>query len=177
MIDPTIRDRIISNTIVVEAGYSNRAADRGGPTKYGVTLATLRGIPGYEHATAETVKNLTIPEATQIYRTVYTLPFEIIDDPTTFKFVFNGAVQHGVVGMTKLLQKAMGLSPDGVIGSKTKAALMERSKQPLEFFARLVATRMRFYASILINDHSQRANAAGWFNRVADDLNPDQRKV
>ena len=40
-------------------GYADNPADPGGPTNYGITLATLRAYEGDPNLTAEDVKKLT----------------------------------------------------------------------------------------------------------------------
>jgi lysozyme family protein len=150
--------------------YTNHPADRGGPTKYGITLATLKSLPKYTLAEAGTVAGLTLPEARNIYLTLYASPFTFIDDPLTFSFLFNAAVQHGVKGATKIMQRSLGIEDDGVIGPQTRAAVNNALQNPAEFLAKLIAERCEYYANILMKDHSQRVFAAGWLNRIAKDL-------
>lgn len=57
---------IIDGVIQSEGGYVNHPSDRGGPTKYGITLATLAAWRG-KKVTAEDVKQLTREEAFNIY--------------------------------------------------------------------------------------------------------------
>ncbi len=54
-----------------EGGYSNRASDRGGPTKYGVTHKTLAAHRGVPSVAADQVKTMTKMEAEDIYRRSY----------------------------------------------------------------------------------------------------------
>ncbi|MGK9336087.1 glycoside hydrolase family 108 protein [Sinorhizobium meliloti] len=54
-----------------EGGYSNVKTDRGGPTKYGVTHATLAAHRGVKAVTAEQVRAMSREEATDIYRRSY----------------------------------------------------------------------------------------------------------
>jgi len=150
--------------------YTNHPSDRGGPTKYGITLATLKSIPKYTDATADTVAGLTLVEARNIYLALYASPFTIIEDPLVFNFLFNAAVQHGVKGATKIMQRSLGLEDDGVVGPQTRAAVNNALQQPAAFLAKLVAERCVYYASILMKDHSQRVFAAGWFRRISLDL-------
>jgi lysozyme family protein len=164
-------NKALDKVILAEGhGYTNHPADRGGPTKYGITLATLKSIPKYTHATADTVAGLTLPEARNIYLTLYASPFTFIEYPMIFNFLFNSAVQHGVKGATKMMQRALGIEDDGVIGPQTRAAVNNALQQPAAFFAKLIAERCEYYANILIKDHSQRVFAAGWLNRIAKDL-------
>lgn len=62
----------LQKTLVHEGGstYTNHPADPGGPTKYGITIHDVRLYlkPG---ATAQDVKNLTLEEASIIYKVHY----------------------------------------------------------------------------------------------------------
>ena len=150
--------------------YTNHPADRGGPTKYGITLATLQGIPKYSRADANDVAGLTLPEARNIYLALYASPFTFVEDPLVFGFLFNTAVQHGVRGATKIMQRSLGIEDDGVIGPQTRAAVNNALQNPMEFLSKIIALRCEYYAHILMQDNSQRVFAAGWLNRIAKDL-------
>ena len=165
---------VIDDIIEAESDlYTNHPNDRGGPTKYGITLKTLRSLPFYAEADADDVKHLTRDKAVEIYRSIYAETFLLNTDDTIFNFGGNAGVQHGVAGATKQLQRALGLEDDGVIGPMTKAEV-ERVLKTLEgaqrLLAKLAAERCKYYAKILQNDHSQRVFASGWLNRVAKDL-------
>lgn len=94
---PGSYDRALSNVLVSEGYvYSNVPGDPGGPTKYGITLGDMR-IHGWPNATAETVRNLTLADAKEIYRRHYwnavggdTLPAGL--DYTVFDFAVNAGV-------------------------------------------------------------------------------------
>ena len=120
---PPSDSEIIAGIIKREGGYVDHPADRGGPTKYGVTLATLqdhRAAP----VTAADVEALTESEAASIYRERYLLEpgFDRIQDDRLRALVLDCSVLHGQATATKLLQRAIGLKDDGVFGAKTEAA-------------------------------------------------------
>lgn len=164
-------NKALDKVILAEgAEYTNHPADRGGPTKYGITLGTLRSIPKYILADADTVSKLTLETARDIYLVKYASQFVFIEDPMVFRFLFNAAVQHGPRGATRMMQKALGIEDDGVIGPQTRNNVAEAVQKPAEFLAKLVAKRCEHYANILVADHTQRVFAAGWFNRIAKDL-------
>lgn len=161
-------NEILDDLILAEGSkYTNHAADRGGPTKYGITLNTLRGTKGKAKATAEDVKALTLEEARLIYTELYAKPFLFVNDATVFKFLLNSAVQHGVRTAIKLLQRALGVPDDGILGPQTEAAVRSAGTA---IMPKLVAARCKYYASILSSDKSQLVFAAGWLNRIAKDL-------
>jgi len=165
---------VIDKIILAESDeYTNNPNDRGGPTKFGITLKTLKSLTMYGDAAAEDVKKLTRGQAVDIYKNIYAYPFLCIDDDTVFQFMVNAGVQHGVTGATKMLQRALHVNDDGLIGPATKAKLASVFAAPegaQRLLANLVAERCTYYANILMKDHSQRVFAAGWLNRIAKDL-------
>jgi len=160
---------VIDKILLAESDeYTNYPTDRGGPTKFGITLNTLRSISPGGSASAENVKALTRERAAQIYADIYVKPFLFITSDTVFQFVVNAAVQHGVTGATKMLQRALKVDDDGVIGPAT--IQVADAVDPTQFLAKLTAERCKYYANILQKDHTQREFASGWLNRLARDL-------
>lgn len=108
-----------------EGGYVNDPDDPGGPTKYGVTLATLRGLrPG---ATLADLKRLTRDEAVTMFLDRYyrapgidRLP-EALQPP-----VFDMQVNAGRAAITLLQELLTDLgepvAADGILGPQTEAA-------------------------------------------------------
>ena len=70
-------DDIIAAIIRREGGFVDHAADRGGPTKYGITLAVLAAWRGKAVYGAD-VQALTQEEARRIYQAHYLTPFAAI---------------------------------------------------------------------------------------------------
>lgn len=62
-------DEITAEIVRREGGYVNDPDDPGGPTKYGVTIGTLRRLRG--SATVADVKALTVNDAMEIYKRHY----------------------------------------------------------------------------------------------------------
>ena len=56
--------------------YTNHPADRGGPTKHGITLGVLKRYRK-GRTTAEDVKKLTVDEAKEIYKAKYWNPIRL----------------------------------------------------------------------------------------------------
>lgn len=64
----TVLDAIITKIIDTEGrAYTNHANDKGGPTKYGITLATLRAWRKKPDLMASDVEHMTEDEARRIY--------------------------------------------------------------------------------------------------------------
>lgn len=171
--DPTL-DAILDGIIAAEGRtYTNHPADRGGPTKYGITLATLSAYWG-EVATAQDVADLDEATARAIYRQNYiTRPrFHDIPYPRVRALVVDCGVLHGPPRAARWLQAAVGADQDGVVGLKTLAAV--EAAGPERAFEGLLAARLRFLGRLITDDRSQAVFAAGWLARVARFLKGDK---
>lgn len=158
-------DRLLEDILLREgSAYTDDPVDLGGPTKYGITQATLSAYRGRQVAAWE-VAGLTRAEALEIYRGRYVRPFEFIPDDNLLDLVVDSGVNHGVGRAAKWLQAAAGVETDGAIGPKTRAAVLARAPQTL--YAAVLATRARFYGRIITDNPSQARFAAGWMNRLA----------
>jgi len=147
-------DNLITDVIRREAGYSNHPADRGGPTKYGITQATLSSWRGYAVTPAE-VEALTIPEARQIYRAVFFRGLEGVTDSRVLEFLFDYAVNSGTGRAVKALMVVLGAQKLGAVDQAT-------------LFWPLICERLDNFLRIIGNDHSQAVFATGWANRITE---------
>lgn len=155
--------------------YTHAPDDRGGPTKGGVTLATLREWRG-RPVTVDDLRALTEQEARQIYTVRYvTAPKfgEIVDGLLRWQVVDAG-VMSGPRRATEWLQAVAGTKPDGVYGSKTDARVNALSPHALG--VQFAAVRIRFLGRLIERDRTQARWAAGWLNRATKflDLEADR---
>jgi lysozyme family protein len=106
--------------VLEEEGYlSEDSRDPGGTTAYGISQAAHPDID---------VKNLTRDGAIRLYWERYWLKFHCDRLPYALAaVVFDGVVQHGELGV-QLLQRAVHVGEDGIIGSRTVTAI---ERQPL----------------------------------------------
>ncbi len=126
-------DALIDELIEREGGYVNHPADRGGPTRFGITEAVARAH-GYAGARAELPRD----EAAAIYRRLYWLRprFDQVADrcPRVAAELFDTGANMGPAVAATFLQRALtalnrngqdypDLVPDGRIGERTIAAL------------------------------------------------------
>lgn len=171
--DPSpVVETMIDDVIEREGGYVNHKADRGGPTKFGITRATLAAWRG-EMCDAEDVRSLTRSEARDIYRTFYFDHPHIARLPPLLQpFLFDSAVHHGPRAAILLLQKTLNLhgfacARDGVIGHETArvcaAACTALGAAMLDF---LIDERLAALHRIAANDSAQRVFLRGWTSRV-----------
>lgn len=129
---PTV-DQLIDGLISREGGYSNHPADRGGPTRYGITQAVARA-----HGYGGPMSLLPRDEAAAIYRRLYWLRPRYDQVARRAARVaselFDTGVNMGPGVATTFLQRALtalnrnakdypDLTPDGRIGPITLSAL------------------------------------------------------
>ena len=157
---------IIDGIIKREGGYVDHPADKGGPTKYGITLATLEAWRG-RAVTAEDVAGLGEQEAREIYIGEYLVKprFNLINNVQLRVFALDSAVQHGPVRVVRWLQEIAGVPVDGILGPVSLKAINRLDSGVL--YRKMVAERCRFYGRIITKDPTQAFFAAGWANRIA----------
>ena len=137
------------DAIIVREGstYTNDPTDKGGPTKYGITLATLSQYRG-KPCTAADVEALEEPEARACYESLYVAPFKALPGMTDslLGLLVDSGVQHGTGRAMKWLQAAGAEDP----------------------YASVLKTRIKFYARIIHDDPTQVKYINGWFNRACE---------
>lgn len=154
--------------------YTNRRADRGGPTKGGITLQTLTEWRGRPQTIAD-LQALTEPEARAIYRQRYLRPWEFIEDKALFDAVVDYAVTSWHDDPTRALQERTGVIVDGILGPKTRAAVLASDPKKLRDY--VVGYRLRHMVNLAIDDPKlkpliaghddlQILNLRGWTNRI-----------
>lgn len=151
-----IFDRLIGH----EGGYVNDPHDPGGETNWGVTKRTAMAN-GY----TGNMKTMTRQQAYEIYRRAFWLRYncEQMPDAVAYQF-FDAAVNHGFGNASRMLQRAVGVLDDGIIGKNSLAAI---NRKPIsDTLMVLNAERLRFYTQLNGWDRFGK----GWVNRVAQNL-------
>lgn len=157
--------------------YSNRRADRGGPTKYGISFKTLKAHRAPVPVSESDMQKLTIDEAKDIYYSKYWLTVgadKIVQLPVTIA-IFDFAVLMGpytsainAQAAVNACMKAQGLSflvkEDGQIGVKSAELLNQVDTNLfLEFFQALLHRKV---TAIVFSYPDQIENEQGWRNRI-----------
>ena len=148
-----------------EGDLSNDKYDAGGITKYGVCLRFLQEIQ--PDATADTVKNLTKEQASEIFKQNFWVKAkcEELLEPIGF-ILYDTVVNTGIAQGVKFLQRALGIEADGKIGKNTIAKANDCNvKSVVESF---LTQREEFYNKIVAKKPTQKCFLKGWLNRVAD---------
>ena len=158
-------DMMLEQVLKSEGGYVNNPKDKGGETKYGITVAVARAN-GYKGS----MKNLPKQTAIDIYKSQYwTDACNKINSEKIAFLVFDMNANHGIKNSSKILQRALnslgaGLVVDGIVGEKTIRTVNVIGGSRLSLA--LTAERLKFYTSI----STFNTFGKGWTRRVADNL-------
>ena len=163
---------MIDEVIRVEGGFVNHPKDKGGPTKYGITLRTLEHWRN-DQLDALDVKMLTKAEASEIYEHNYYLKPGVDGLPELIQcVVFDMCVNMGTVNAIKVMQRVihkMGspLVIDGVIGPRTRqSAVIACNVYGDEVVRQICAARVSYYQGIVDRNPDQAVFLKGWINRA-----------
>jgi lysozyme family protein len=147
-------------TLGIEGGYVDNPNDPGKATNLGITIGLLSQYEG-KQATDEDVRNLTVGEALQIYRSVFWDKCQCDKMPKSIALVvFDAAVNSGPRRSIEWLQHALGVSVDGAIGPQTLGKLEEANLA--EVVHEATADRLNFMMKCV--DWEEFKN--GWSARV-----------
>jgi len=177
-------DRMIEEVIRREGGFVDRPADRGGPSKFGITQASLAHSLG-STATALDVEALSPDQARQIYRRDYYHGPRIDRLPARIQpLIFDSAVNHGPGRAIAFVQQVCNLAGfgqlvvDGVCGPRTIRAAHDAAWAMKDWLlAALVEERRNFYCAIVERDPSQAIFLDGWLARLREFDLPMERLV
>jgi len=170
-----------------EGVLSDDAADKGGLTKYGVSMAYLQDLAkrkpsllveilGTSAITRSVVKGITKTQAALVFKWTFWTPYQLDDLPLPAAFmVFDMNVNHGPGNSIRIAQKGCNRLPslvspllvvDGKMGPRTRAAL--RLCSCASGIHAIAAERLAFYERIVERNSSQRVFLRGWRNRAHD---------
>lgn len=140
----------------IEGGYVDDPTDRGGETKFGISAKAYPGVD---------IKNLTIEEATEIYRVDYWDGYRCGElNPVPGILLFDAVVQHNPKTAVRLLQEAAGVHIDGTIGPNTIAAAND--DDPRQIMLDNIRERAMYYHSIVTANSSQVKFLPNWYRRL-----------
>lgn len=169
-------DELIDGIIQREGGFSNRAADRGGPTNHGITRAVYEAFIGRK-ATIEEIRRMPVAVAKQIYLKHYVTNYQF--DQITYVplqvALVDLTVNAGVDDAARAVQRMPGsqLVADGVMGPRTVAYIL-RHPNPHALFLQVMRYRYRKHVDVVLADledflathpRAQAHNLRGWINR------------
>lgn len=154
-----------------EGGYVNRKDDRGGATKYGITIGTLSKHRGHQCSIAD-VMNLKLAEAVQIYQTSFWPQVGGDIAPSGLDYMLlDAGIMSGPVRAVQWLQdvlKDAGVytgKRDGWYGTGTAAGVRDFPGGIEELLHRYAKRRLDYYRQIK-EPGGWKSNGRGWERRV-----------
>jgi lysozyme family protein len=165
-------------TMSAEGGYVNDPLDAGGETYKGVSRVnhphwegwvTIDAIKTTKPPVLNTALNHQLPLQEKV-RHFYETEFwnvnrtgEIASQQLANQ-LFDTAVNSGGTTAAKLLQRAAGVTEDGMIGPRTLKAV--NAAAPRELYNKFIAIRKKRYEDIVEQKPSQQRFMAGWLSRL-----------
>ena len=145
-----------------EGGFVNHPSDPGGMTNLGVTKATWENWVGRESDEAE-MRGLTPEKVEPLYKKKYWDAVRADELPVGLDYLmFDFGVNAGPGRAIKVMQSAVGVTPDGGFGPLTLAAV--QAIDPVELIEKFSQAKEDFYRSL----GTFTTFGKGWLNRVAD---------
>jgi len=137
-----------------EGGYIDHPDDPGKETNYGISANAYPDLD---------IENLTEEDAREIYYEDYWKPARCDEVPKGLDLMlFDAAVNHGVGGAVRILQRAIGETVDGSFGPKTMSGVVSQS--PAQLVQEYAARRMHFYGQL----DTFGSFGLGWSRRLMD---------
>ena len=179
----TLKQRLVAAVVDREGGYVNHAADRGGPTRYGITQSVARAN-GYHGD----MRQLPKATAVRIYEARYWDSLELdavaaMNEPLA-EYLFDFGVNSGTGRAAKELQRTLNvlnnrgklfpdMRVDGVVGPTTLNALADyrklRGGAGVHVLAESInGVRIAFCRGLAERDERQEDFAYGWFHRIVN---------
>jgi lysozyme family protein len=156
-------DKAFTIILGEEGGYVFDPRDTGGETQWGITWPSLRlAISTGIVAATTTISTLTQDQAKLIYKEFYWTPIKGDQLPWPLcVYVFDSAVNQGVIPAVKMLQRALKQPQDGILGVATLEAATHASSFTC---AQFMAYRAMRYQSTKNAD----IYGVGWLTRIFD---------
>ena len=136
-----------------------------GPSRYGITLKTLQ--ESQPDATADGIVNMTAEAAAEFYRAQFWDRYRIglIQEQALAFKVLDVGVNIGGGTAIKLLQRAVGATADGIMGSLTAAVV--NATDPAEALGSFRIEVEKYYRAV-VEAHPERAGELpGWLHRLS----------
>ena len=147
-------ERSVDFILKHEGGYVNHPRDPGGETNMGIAKKFYPDLD---------IKNLTRQQAIGIYRRDYWERVRCHEMPPAIAhMVFDSAVNQGINASARILQRALRVKDDGVIGPVTLAATRNANQAAL--LSEMAAVRGNWYAATRNVD----VFGLGWYRRLID---------
>ncbi len=156
-------ERALTRVLVHEGGFSNHKDDPGGATQRGVTQRVYDAYRDRHGLPRVPVRGISSSEVEAIYKANYWALAKCDMLPAGVSYVvFDGAVNSGVSQSVKWLQRALGVTADGVVGNATLAAVQNYGNMDRLVDA-ICDRRLAFLKAL----KTWKTFGKGWASRVA----------
>ena len=146
-----------------EGGYSDDAADPGGPTKYGITIGDVR-LYLNPRATASDVKTLSVAQAQDIYAKHYAAPLRYDELPAGVDYaVLDYGINSGIARASRVLRRCLAVSDDSSAITEPIIAAA-RATDARVLIVAICDERLRFLRAL----RTWPTFGKGWERRVTD---------
>ena len=143
--------RCIDRILAEEGGLSHHAADPGGLTNYGISQCAYPTLD---------IAALTLDDAKALYRRDYWQPLHGDVLPAGLDvLLLDCAINQGVTTAIQLLQQALRIEADGIIGPRTLTAAEVAMPGLLDAFTAERALRYEF-------NRNEAVFGRGWYRRL-----------
>ncbi len=166
-----IFEQAFNHLLLVEKGFTISKKDpgnwTGGKCGHGLLKGTKYGISAASYPQLD-IRNLSLTDAQAIYKRDYWELVKADALPETIRFdMFDMAVNSGVGTAKLMLQKALGVKADGIMGPVTLKAAFLSDPEMLD--KRLSALRLLYICELKTFADFGR----GWVRRIANNLLKD----
>ena len=153
----------LAHVLKSEGLWSDNPQDPGGATMKGITLSVYREWKRNPHISKEELRVIPDEEVYNLYKELYWNNVQGDYLPAGVDYaVFDSAVNMGVGRAAKLIQEAVGVTADGVLGPASVSAIQKTD--PKELIEKFSALKESFYRSL----KTFPTFGKGWLNRVAE---------
>ena len=151
-----------------EGGFVNDPDDLGGATNKGITIGTFgeyRKRKGLPPPTVQDINSLSDKDWYEIFKNMYWDRWKAdeIKSQSVADILVDWVWASGVHGI-KRPQRILGVSPDGIVGAKTIAAV--NAADPKKLFDAIKADRAKFIDEICRARPKNEKYRKGWMNRI-----------
>lgn len=154
-----------------EGGYVNDPDDLGGATNKGITIATYRFYrrqKGYSTTIINDLKNISDAEWIDVLKALYWDKWQAdnIYNQSIANILVDWVWASGSYGI-KLPQKILGVTIDGIVGSRTLMAVNTYPDKRV-LFDKIKQERLDYIERIILSRPANRKFRRGWVNRIND---------
>lgn len=162
-------DQAFKQMLASEGGFTDDERDNGNKLPDGRKGSTMLGVTQYNweqhvghQVTHDQMRKLTPADVEPLYKKKYWDVVRADELPSGIDYLcFDMGVNAGPGRSIKLLQSALGVTPDGGFGPMTMAAV--QAADPVELIEKFSVEKEAFYRSL----DTFTVYGTGWLNRVA----------